>query len=240
MNIPHTCAQANYPQFSAPFQPKELRSINQLVVGDTADIQVVVVQELSTRSYIGCPTDSKRIPDAIEGKEAVCPKCGNIVKPVLLQWAMYLAGDVTDEIIVSFPPSITNRPTERMVIVAQGVLGDNEEFVVYRWTLPSESPKALTATDRPLSTYFKPVESGTPASATPIPSLSQSISLLSLTLSVTELDSGHSQIAGDSGDRTQIGRDRPMIAADRLQMGGDRAQIAQDRAMIAGRQPNYG
>ena len=63
-------------RFSAPFQPKELRSINQLVVGETADIQAVVVQELSTRSYIGCPNDSKKIPDAMEGKEAVCPKCG--------------------------------------------------------------------------------------------------------------------------------------------------------------------
>jgi hypothetical protein len=121
----------------------------------------VVVQELSTRSYLGCPKDSKKIPDAIEGKEAVCPKCGNLVKPVLLQWAMYLAGDVTDEIIVSFPPSITNRPTERMIIVAQGVLGENEEFVVWRWTLPSESPKAPAASDKPLSTYFKPSE-GTP------------------------------------------------------------------------------
>ena len=118
-------------RFSAPFQPKELRSINQLVVGETADIQAVVVQELSTRSYIGCPNDSKKIPDAIEGKEAVCPKCGQIVKPKSLQWALFLVGDVTDEIIASFPPSIMNRPTEGMIIVAQGLLGENEEFLVY-------------------------------------------------------------------------------------------------------------
>ena len=80
-------------RFSAPFQPKELRSINQLVGGETADIQAVVVQELSTRSYIGCPNGSKKIPDAIEGKEAVCPKCGQIVKPKSLQWALFLVGD---------------------------------------------------------------------------------------------------------------------------------------------------
>ena len=156
-------------RFSAPFQPKELRSINQLVVGETADIQAVVVQELSTRSYIGCPNDSKKIPDAMEGKEAVCPKCGNIVKPKVLQWALFLVGDVTDEIIASFPPSIMNRPTEGMIIVAQGLLGENEEFLVYRWSLPSDT-KAGATTEAPLQTFFKPSAPPTTTSATPITS----------------------------------------------------------------------
>jgi hypothetical protein len=156
-------------RFSAPFQPKELRSINQLVVGETADIQAVVVQELSTRSYIGCPNDSKKIPDAIEGKEAVCPKCGNIVKPKVLQWALFLVGDVTDEIIASFPPSIMNRPAEGMIIVAQGLLGENEEFLVYRWSLPADT-KAGATTEAPLQTFFKPSVPPTTTSATPITS----------------------------------------------------------------------
>ena len=156
-------------RFSAPFQPKELRSINQLVVGETADIQAVVVQELSTRSYIGCPNDSKKIPDAIEGKEAVCPKCGNIVKPKVLQWALFLVGDVTDEIIASFPPSIMNRPTEGMIIVAQGLLGENEEFLVYRWSLPADTKVGAT-TEAPLQTFFKPSAPPTTTSATPITS----------------------------------------------------------------------
>ena len=147
-----TWAQVKYPQFLANKrlikrlyliekgvrfalpQPKELRSINQLVIGETADIHVVVVQELSTRTYIGCPNDSMKIPDAIEGKDAACPRCGQIVKPKSLQWALFLVGDVTDEIIASFPPSMINRPTEKMIIVAQGLLGENEEFLVYRWS----------------------------------------------------------------------------------------------------------
>jgi hypothetical protein len=159
-------------RFSAPFQPKELRSINQLVVGETADIQAVVVQELSTRSYIGCPNDSKKIPDAIEGKEAVCPKCGNIVKPKILQWALFLVGDATDEIIASFPPSIMNRPTEGMIIVAQGLLGENEEFLVYRWSLPADT-KAGASTEAPLQSFFKPSAAPpttSPATAPPITS----------------------------------------------------------------------
>ena len=150
-------------RFSAPFQPKELRSINQLVVGETADIQAVVVQELSTRSYIGCPNDSKKIPEAIEGKEAVCPKCGQIVKPKSLQWALFLVGDATDEIIASFPPSIMNRPTEGMIIVAQGLLGENEEFLVYRWTLPADT-KSGTALETPLQSFFKPTTTATTSS----------------------------------------------------------------------------
>ena len=134
---------------------------------------LVVLQELSTRSYIGCPNDSKKIPDAIEGKEAVCPKCGNIVKPKVLQWALYLVGDSTDEIIASFPPSIMNRPTERMVIIAQGLLGENEEFLVYRWTLPSESSKAIAPTEQTLTPFFKPITTQSPSITTQSPSITQ-------------------------------------------------------------------
>jgi hypothetical protein len=172
-------------RFSAPFQPKELRSINQLIVGETADIQAVVVQELSTRSYIGCPNDSKKIPDAIEGKEAVCPKCGQIVKPKSLQWALFLVGDTTDEIIASFPPSIMNRPTEGMIIVAQGLLGENEEFLVYRWSLPSETKPGASSPEAPLQSFFKP--SASPPTTATIPSTSTTSSPLSpVTGTVTE------------------------------------------------------
>ena len=58
----------------------------------------------------------------MEGKEAVCPKCGHIVKPkITAMGSLFLVGDATDEIIASFPPSIMNRPTEGMIIVAQGL-----------------------------------------------------------------------------------------------------------------------
>ncbi len=166
-----TWAQANYPKFltnknlikrlyliskgvrfSAPFQPKELKPINQLVVGEIADIQVVVVQELSTHTYVGCPNDSKNIPDAIEGKDAVCPKCGQIVKPKVLQWALYLVGDATDEIIACFPPSITDRPKEGMIITAEGAIGNevNEEFLVHTWS-PQEAQKKASEPARKLA-----------------------------------------------------------------------------------------
>jgi hypothetical protein len=49
-----------------------------------------------------------------------------------------------------------NRPSEGMIIVAQGLLGENEEFLVYRWTLPADA-KAGTTPEAPLQTFFKPV-----------------------------------------------------------------------------------
>jgi hypothetical protein len=82
-----------------------------------------------------------------------------------LQWALFLVGDTTDEIIASFPPSIMNRPSEGMLIVAQGLLGENEEFLVYRWSLPSDT-KPGTASETPLQSFFKPATSP-PTTATP-------------------------------------------------------------------------
>jgi len=73
----------------------------------------------------------------------------------VLMLTLFLVGDATDEIIASFPPSIMNRPSEGMIIVAQGLLGENEEFLVYRWSLPSDT-KPGTAPETPLQSFFKP------------------------------------------------------------------------------------
>ena len=95
------------------------------------------------------------------------PKYGQIVKPKSLQWALFLVGDATDEIIASFPPSIMNRPTEGMIIVAQGLLGENEEFLVYRWTLPADT-KAGTTPETPLQSFFKPTTTPPTTSSPPV------------------------------------------------------------------------
>ena len=77
---------------------------------------------------------------------------------------MFLVGDATDEIIASFPPSIMNRPTEGMIIVAQGLLGENEEFLVYRWTLPADTKPGASSSETPLQSFFTP--SATPSTTT--------------------------------------------------------------------------
>ena len=80
---------------------------------------------------------------------------------------LFLVGDATDEIIASFPPSIMNRPSEGMIIVAQGLLGENEEFLVYRWSLPSDT-KPGTAPETPLQSFFKPATTPPTTSSLPV------------------------------------------------------------------------
>ena len=63
-----------------------------------------------------------------------------------------------------------NRPTEGMIIVAQGLLGENEEFLVYRWSLPADT-KAGATPEKPLQSFFKPPPTTSP---TPSPSTSPS------------------------------------------------------------------
>jgi hypothetical protein len=63
-----------------------------------------------------------------------------------------------------------NRPTEGMIIVAQGLLGENEEFLVYRWSLPSDT-KAGASPEAPLQSFFKPTvapPTTSPTTAAPV------------------------------------------------------------------------
>jgi hypothetical protein len=94
------------------------------------------------------------------------PKCGQIVKPKSLQ---FLLGDNTDEIIASFSPTIMNRPSEGMIIVAQGLLGENEEFLVYRWSLPSDT-KVGTTSGPQLQSFFTSGTSPPTTSSPPVTS----------------------------------------------------------------------
>jgi hypothetical protein len=47
-------------------------------------------------------------------------------------------------------------------------LGENEEFLVYRWSLPSESSKAPAATDQTLPSFYRPVAAASVPNA-PLP-----------------------------------------------------------------------
>jgi hypothetical protein len=41
-------------------------------------------------------------------------------------------------------PKLTEEDQKRVQELAQGLLGENEEFLVYRWSLPSEATKVPT------------------------------------------------------------------------------------------------
>jgi uncharacterized C2H2 Zn-finger protein len=55
------------------------------------------------------------------------------VKAQSLVWTEILAGDSTGEIILTIPPSVGRVPNEGEIIAVEGVLTENEEFLVYRY-----------------------------------------------------------------------------------------------------------
>ena len=145
-----------------------------------------------------------------------------------MQWALFLVGDSTDEIIASFPPSITNRPTEGMRIVAEGLLGENEEFLVYRWSLPSESSKPITPTNQTLPSFYKPITAQSSTNAPSItsskPSITQSVPAITpapVSGAVIELDSRPaggtlSNQAGITSNEGSMTSNQPAITSNEL------------------------
>ena len=46
----------------------------------------------------------------------------------------------------------------------KGLLGENEEFLVYRWTLPADTKPGASSSEAPLQSFFKPSASATTSS----------------------------------------------------------------------------
>jgi len=152
-------------RFAAQYTPGEIKLIGELKDRKPADIQVVVVQLLDSRNYIGCPDCSKKISDVTPGKESECEKCGKLVIPKTLTWRRFLVGDSSGEIIMSIAPSVPNYPEEFQIINAQGSLNENSEFSIYRWqakdTSEAESFKPTAAVDVDSTPTSTPPGNGT-------------------------------------------------------------------------------
>jgi hypothetical protein len=109
----------------------EFVKVSELSVGVVSRIKVVVIQNVETRSYVGCPKCYKKLqvaPNTI----TECLRDGT-VKAQLLEWSMILAGDDTGEILLTIPPSINQLPQPGEIIAVEGVLNESEEFFVYRY-----------------------------------------------------------------------------------------------------------
>lgn len=91
--------------------------------GDRAVIRVLVTAKVAERSYTGCPHCRRKI----EGN--VCPGCG-VVTPIEYKWLVYLAGDTSGEIIISFPPGV-DVPDDLIgkVMLLDGTYKDGEFLV---------------------------------------------------------------------------------------------------------------
>jgi len=109
----------------------EFTNVSDLMVGVVSRIKVVVIQHVDKRAYVGCPKCNRKLQAAVN-TTVECPKCG-IVKAQSLVWTEILAGDNTGEVILTIPPSVGRVPNEGEIIVVEGVLTENEEFLVYRY-----------------------------------------------------------------------------------------------------------
>jgi uncharacterized C2H2 Zn-finger protein len=109
----------------------EFINVADLMVGVVSRIKVVVVQQVDKRTYVGCPKCNRKLQAAVN-TTVECPKCG-VVKAQSLVWTEILAGDNTGEVILTIPPSVGRVPNEGEIIAVEGVLTENEEFLVYRY-----------------------------------------------------------------------------------------------------------
>lgn len=158
-------AQEKYPQFASNISlvaklfliqkginlspPQRLKGnkvkINQLQPNENAIVDVVLVQEIETRSYIGCPICFKKLP--VLG-ETECPKDGIVISENL-QWRTFLTGDDTGEMIVTFAPTIKETLTIGSTITIRGAMSEkNGEFTAFNVVTGNESvqevPKQIT------------------------------------------------------------------------------------------------
>jgi len=133
----------------------EFINVADLMVGVVSRIKVVVVQQVDKRTYVGCPKCNRKLQAAVN-TTVECPKCG-VVKAQSLTWTEMLAGDSTGEVILTFSPSIGRIPNEGEIIAVEGVLTENEEFLVYRYASAIQEkqqvqviqvqPQAITTTE---------------------------------------------------------------------------------------------
>jgi len=98
------------------------KTVAELDVGEVAELEVLAVERMSSRSYMGCPICYSKVTDD------VCPRHGK-VEPVEHEWVSYYAGDETDMVILTIPPRLKG-DYEGCVLKVRGTLNERGEFVV--------------------------------------------------------------------------------------------------------------
>jgi uncharacterized C2H2 Zn-finger protein len=119
----------------------EFTNVADLMVGVVSRVKVVVVQQVDKRTYVGCPKCNRKLQAAVN-TTVECPKCG-VVKAQSLTWTEMLAGDSTGEVILTFSPSIGRIPNEGEIIAVEGVLTEDEEFLVYRYASATQEKQQV-------------------------------------------------------------------------------------------------
>ena len=131
----------------------EVKQISELVLGEYANIRVVVVEMLSARTYMGCPQCYRKLEteggELAPGSPVQCPYCGETVNVEKLSWKEYLVGDASGEIVVAIPPRLSHMNVEPgMVLLLRGALQEDETFQVLQMNIVrdkeiGEAPKPV-------------------------------------------------------------------------------------------------
>lgn len=141
----------------------EFTKVAELSVNVPSRIRVVAIQQVDKRSYVGCPKCLKKL-QAAPNTTVECPRDG-LVKAQVLEWNLVLAGDDTGEIMLSIPPSVGRVPSNGEVIAVEGVLTEQEEFIVWRYST-AEVKTEVTVSPTVTATVTAPTPVATTATTT--------------------------------------------------------------------------
>lgn len=136
----------------------QITPINQLQAETWCNIQGVVVDIASTRTYFGCPECLKKC------EEGICPTHGK--KTVELTWTDIEVGDPTDTIMVTLNPRMSI-PQQGSEVVIRGFLDPESEAFRAFQIQPAPKPASQPAPSVPAPPT--PAPAPTPAPTMPTP-----------------------------------------------------------------------
>jgi hypothetical protein len=141
-----------------PTPPAPRVSLSEVFPGQSCQIEVVLVQEIESRSYLGCSKCWNK----------VCKCYDSPGEMRQLSWRSYLAGDSSGEEIITFCPDI-QIPLEigKFYVCEGSKKSDGEPFTVFRLYGENSNPppQALTPPPplpKPASTVLEPVAPSKP------------------------------------------------------------------------------
>jgi len=104
------------------------RKVCDLVVGERAEIEVLVGAKLGEIHYYGCPECYTKVEE--RENRYYCTKCEKYVEPIDCCFRRYIVGDDTGTVVVVIPPYVEGELEVGKTYIARGRMQDNSEFAV--------------------------------------------------------------------------------------------------------------
>jgi len=106
----------------------QAKKVTDLVVGDRAEIQVLIGAKLGEIHYYGCPECYTKVEE--RENRYYCSKCGKYVEAEEYSFKRYIAGDDTGSITVVIPPYVEGELEIGKAYKLRGRVQDNSEFSI--------------------------------------------------------------------------------------------------------------